>query len=99
MDDAQRARFEAAFQSAWVDKVTKRKRTHETQAGLRLVRDKAIAFLMLYAGPRVEEVERLILRMSIYNPNRGYCTFVRARASGSGMSRYRSRPESPWKPG
>jgi hypothetical protein len=34
LDDAQRARFEAAFQSPWVDKVTKRKRTHETQAGL-----------------------------------------------------------------
>ena len=53
------SRFEAAFQSPWVDKVTKRKRTYETQAGVRLIRDKAIAFLMLYAGPRVEEVERL----------------------------------------
>ena len=62
MDDAQRARFEAVFQSAWVDKVTKRKRTHETQAGLRLIRDKAIAYLMLYSGPRVEEVERLTLQ-------------------------------------
>jgi integrase/recombinase XerC len=61
LDDMQRARFEAAFQSPWVDKVTKRKRTYETKAGLRLVRDKAIAFLMLYAGPRVEEVERLKL--------------------------------------
>ena len=61
LEDAQRARFEAAFQSPWVDKVTKRKRTHATQAGLRLIRDKAIAFLMLYAGPRVEEVERLNL--------------------------------------
>ena len=59
LDDAQRSRFEAVFQSPWVDKVTKRRRIHETQADLRLVRDKAIAFLMLYAGPRVEEVERL----------------------------------------
>jgi site-specific recombinase XerC len=61
LDDAQRARFEAAFQTPWVDKVTKRKRTYETQAGLRLFRDKAIAYLMLYAGPRVEEVERLTM--------------------------------------
>ena len=61
LDDAQRSRFEAAFQTPWVDKVTKRKRAYETQAVLRLVRDKAIAFLMLYAGPRVEEVERLTL--------------------------------------
>jgi integrase/recombinase XerC len=61
LDDAQRSRFEAAFQAAWVDKVTKRKRAYETQAGLRLIRDRAIAFLMLYAGPRVEEVARLNL--------------------------------------
>jgi integrase/recombinase XerC len=61
LDDAQRSRFEATFQSPWVDKVTKRKRTYETQARVRLIRDKAIAFLMLYAGPRVEEVERLKL--------------------------------------
>jgi integrase/recombinase XerC len=61
LDDAQRSRFESAFQAPWVDKVTKRKRTYETQAGLRLIRDRAIAFLMLYAGPRVEEVERLNL--------------------------------------
>ena len=58
LDDAQRTRFETAFQTPWL-KGTKRKRTYETQADLRLVRDKAIAFLMLYAGPRVEEVERL----------------------------------------
>jgi site-specific recombinase XerD len=61
LTDAQRARFEAVFQSPWQDKVTKRKRTYETQAPLRLARDKAIALLMLYAGPRVEEVERLNL--------------------------------------
>jgi len=71
LDDAQRARFEAAFQTPWVDKVTKRKRTHETQAGLRLIRDKAIAFLMLYAGPRVEEVERLTLEDVELRPKSG----------------------------
>jgi len=71
LDDAQRARFEAAFQSPWVDKVTKRKRTYETQAGLRLIRDKAIAFLMLYAGPRVEEVERLTLEDVELRPKSG----------------------------
>jgi site-specific recombinase XerD len=71
LDDAQRARFEAAFQTSWVDKVTKRKRTYETQAGLRLIRDKAIAFLMLYAGPRVEEVERLNLEDVELRPKSG----------------------------
>jgi integrase/recombinase XerC len=71
LDDAQRSRFEAAFQTAWVDKVTKRKRTHETQANLRLIRDKAIAFLMLYAGPRVEEVERLTLEDVELRPKSG----------------------------
>jgi site-specific recombinase XerD len=61
LDDAQRARFEAVFSAPWEDRVTQRKRTYETQAALRLVRDRAIAFLMLFAGPRVEEVERLTL--------------------------------------
>jgi site-specific recombinase XerD len=70
-DDAQRSRFESAFQTPWVDKVTKRKRKYETQAGLRLVRDKAIAFLMLYAGPRVEEVERLTLEDVELRPKSG----------------------------
>jgi site-specific recombinase XerD len=71
LDDAQRARFEAAFQVPWVDKVTKRKRAYETQAGLRLIRDKAIAYLMLYAGPRVEEVERLTLEDVELRPKSG----------------------------
>jgi site-specific recombinase XerD len=71
LDDAQRSRFEAAFQTPWVDKVTKRKRTHETQAGLRLIRDQAIAYLMLYAGPRVEEVERLTLEDVELRPKSG----------------------------
>jgi len=71
LDDAQRSRFEAAFQTPWVDRVTKRKRTYITQAGLRLIRDKAIAFLMLYAGPRVEEVERLKLEDVELRPKSG----------------------------
>lgn len=61
LTDAQRARFEAVFQSPWLNKITKRLRTYETLAPQRLARDKAIAFLMLYAGPRLEEVERLNL--------------------------------------
>lgn len=71
LDDAQRARFEAAFLAPWQDRVTKRKRTWETQAGLRLIRDKAIAYLMLYAGPRVEEVERLKLEDVELRPRSG----------------------------
>lgn len=61
LTDSQRARFEAVFQTPWEDKTTRRKRTYPTLAGARLARDKAIAFLMLYAGPRVEEVEHLNL--------------------------------------
>jgi len=71
LDDAQRARFEAVFQSPWQDKVTKRKRAYATQAGLRLARDKAIAYLMLYAGPRLEEVERLTLEDVEIRPRSG----------------------------
>ena len=71
LDDAQRSRFEAAFLNPWQDKVTKRKRTWETQAGIRLIRDKAIAYLMLYAGPRVEEVERLTLADVELRPKSG----------------------------
>ena len=71
LDDAQRARFEAVFLAPWQDKMTKRKRYYETQAGLRLIRDKAIAFLMLYAGPRVEEVERLTVHDVELRPRSG----------------------------
>lgn len=71
LTDSQRARFEAVFQSPWLDKVTKRKRAYETQAPLRLARDKAIALLMLYAGPRVEEVERLNLADIELRPRSG----------------------------
>ncbi len=76
LDDAQRARFEAAFLTPWQDKVTKRKRNQETRAASRLSRDKAIAFLMLYAGPRVEEVERLTIQDVDLRPRSG-TVFVR----------------------
>ena len=65
LSDKQRSRFESAFQQAWIDKVTKRKRTAVTEQNViadtenRLVRDRAIVFLMIYAGPRVEETFNL----------------------------------------
>lgn len=65
LDDKQRARFEAVFQNPWIDKITKRKRDKETEENVKrdaqnhLTRDKAIAFLMMYAGPRVDEVFNL----------------------------------------
>lgn len=65
LDDKQRARFEAVFQNPWVNKITKRKRDKETEENVKrdaqnhLIRDKAIAFLMMYAGPRVDEVFNL----------------------------------------
>jgi site-specific recombinase XerD len=61
----QRARFEAVFQNPWIDKTTKRKRSKETQENVQrdarhhLIRDKAIAFLIIYAGPRVDELFQL----------------------------------------
>lgn len=61
LDDDQRAQFESVFLTPWLNKVTKRKRTRETLSPKRLARDKAIAFLMLYAGPRVEETYALDL--------------------------------------
>lgn len=61
LDDTQRARFESVFQFPWFRKSTKRTRSKAQEQGalLRLARDRAIAFLMLYAGPRVDEVENL----------------------------------------
>jgi site-specific recombinase XerD len=54
-----------------VDKLPRPKRTHETQAGLRLTRAKAIVFLMQYTGPRIEEVERLTLEDVELHPKSG----------------------------
>lgn len=65
LSDDQRHRFEAVFLSPWINKTTKRPRAKDVEervqaiAHVRLVRDKAIAYTMLYAGLRVEEVERL----------------------------------------
>lgn len=61
----QRARFEVVFQNPWIDKTTKRKRSKEIEenvlkdASNHLIRDKAIAFLIMYAGPRVDELFHL----------------------------------------
>jgi site-specific recombinase XerD len=71
LTDSQRARFEAVFLAPWENKVTKRKRTWGTRAAVRLARDKAIAFLMLYAGPRVEEIERLTIQDVELRPRSG----------------------------
>lgn len=65
LDDKQRARFEAVFQKPWLDTIPKRKRVKDVEervlqdAENRLIRDRAIVFLMMYAGPRVEEVFQL----------------------------------------
>jgi site-specific recombinase XerD len=65
LKDNQRARFEAVFQNPWIDKTTKRKRSKEIEENVvrgatnQLIRDKAIAFLIMYAGPRIEELFQL----------------------------------------
>jgi site-specific recombinase XerD len=65
LDDKQRARFEAVFQKPWPDIIPKRKRTKEVEervsqdAENRLIRDRAVVFLIMYVGPRVEEVFQL----------------------------------------
>jgi integrase/recombinase XerD len=65
LTDRQRSRFEAVFQQPWLDRTPKRKRTKEVEESVlgdaknRLIRDRAIAFLMLYSGPRVDEVFQL----------------------------------------
>ncbi len=77
LTDDQRHRFEAVFLAPWINKTTKRPRAKaveenvRTEANLRLIRDKAIAFLMLYAGLRVEEVERLDIDAITIRPRTG----------------------------
>jgi len=67
LSDKDRSRFEAVFQKPWLDTTTKRKRREEVEknvveeAGNRLIRDRAIVFLMMYAGPRVDETHHLNL--------------------------------------
>jgi len=61
LSDSDRSRLESAFQQPWLPRVPKRKRKYEVErniledANQRLVRDRAIVFLMMYAGPRVDE--------------------------------------------
>ncbi len=61
LSDSDRSRLESAFQQPWLPRVPKRKRKVEVEKNIfedakhRLVRDHAIVFLMLYAGPRVDE--------------------------------------------
>ena len=65
LSDSDRSRFEAVFQHPWLGRIPKRKRTDDVEknvledAANRLVRDRAIVFLMMYAGPRVEETFNL----------------------------------------
>ena len=61
LSDSDRSRLESAFQQPWLPRAPKRKRKDDVEknvledANQRLVRDRAIAFLMMYAGPRVDE--------------------------------------------
>lgn len=61
LSDSDRSRFESAFQQPWLPRVPKRKRNGTVEKNVfenadhRLVRDRAIVFLMMYAGPRVDE--------------------------------------------
>ena len=61
LSDKDRSRFETVFQQPWLPPAPKRKRNEETEKNVYesavnlLARDHAIVFLMLYAGPRVEE--------------------------------------------
>ena len=65
LSDKERSRFEAVFQQPWLDRVPKRKRAEDVEKNViedsknRLVRDRAIVFLMMYAGPRVDETYKL----------------------------------------
>jgi integrase/recombinase XerD len=63
LTDKQRTRFEAVFQNPWFDTIRKRAKDVEERvrqdAENRLIRDRAIVFLMMYAGPRVDETHQL----------------------------------------
>ena len=65
LNDKDRSRFETVFQQPWLPPTPKRKRDQEKEkrvldaAANQLARDRAIAFLMMYAGPRVEETIHL----------------------------------------
>ena len=62
LSDSDRSRLESAFQQPWLpSRAPKRKRKDDVEKSVfedakqRLVRDRAIVFLMIYAGPRVDE--------------------------------------------
>jgi len=61
LSDSDRSRLESAFQQPWLPRIPKRKRKDDVEKNVledakqRLVRDHAIVFLMLFAGPRVDE--------------------------------------------
>jgi site-specific recombinase XerD len=61
LSDSDRSRLESVFQQPWLPSIPKRKRKVEVEKNIfedakhRLVRDRAIVFLMLYTGPRVDE--------------------------------------------
>ena len=71
MDDAQRARFEAAFQTPWVDKVTKRKRTLRNPGWITFGQGQGDCFPDAVCWTRVEEVERLTLEDVELRPKSG----------------------------
>ncbi len=68
LNDKDRSRFETVFQQLWLPPAPKRKRDEAQEkrvyeaAENQLARDRAIVFLMLYAGPRVEETIHLDIR-------------------------------------
>ncbi len=61
LSDKDRSRLKSTFQQPWLNRIPKRKRLDGVErnvfedANHRLVRDRAIVFLMMYAGPRVDE--------------------------------------------
>jgi len=83
LSDKERSRFEAVFQQPWLDRVTKRKRSEDIgknileEAVNRLTRDRAIVFLILYAGFAREKVSG---KEELPSP------YLRARLCRSGSS-------------
>jgi site-specific recombinase XerD len=62
LDARERARFEAVLEIPWQEvTVSERGTSKEAKALVRLARDRALAILMLYAGPRIDEMVQLDL--------------------------------------
>jgi integrase/recombinase XerC len=78
LSDSERSRLESAFQQPWLPRVPKRKRKEDVErnvledANHRLVRDRAIVYLMLYAGPRVDETCNLNIGDITLNKKSGW---------------------------